>query len=221
MVKDSVTKIWIRNDDVSVCDENYRQITQLYKKYGITTILCMIPTVIDIDCCRLLDGYDNFIISQHGFSHKNYKKKFNLDYSVELCDKRGTDVVVEQILSGKRKLEDFSQRPVSILTPPFNKIDKAIEIELSKYYFALSTFGDNKSCFPKDINPSIDIINWKVRVFDREHFKYKLQQQIGKRDSIGICIHHNFLTSDDIKFLDESFDELSRNNDVVLSRRLL
>ena len=212
------TKIWIRNDDVSSYDDNYRKIIELYKKYGVPTIICAIPTIIEANCLYEIKDCDNFVLSQHGYSHKNYKNIFSLAYSIELCDKRDRKEVIKEMLYGKEKLEKLSKMPVDILTPPYNRIDKNLELELSSYYKILSTYGNNTSSFEKDLNPCIDIINWNTGSFDKEHFIKKLKEKIGKLDEVGICIHHNFLTYEDILFLDEIFSNLESNNNVVLRR---
>lgn len=214
-------KIWIREDDVSICSDEYCKMIELYKKYNISTVLCAIPTTIKKDCFELIKGSDNFVISQHGYSHKNYKSIYSLDYSIELCDRRDRNKVIEEVLRGKSIIEELSSKRVKILTPPYNRIDRILETNLSKYYLVLSTFGDNESCFRRDLNPSIDIINWQTRRFDKEHFINEFNKKTIDYNDIGICIHHNFLNDDDIKYLDDFFSELSENDNMVLRRRLL
>ena len=97
---EGIKNIWIRNDDISKFDERYKMIIDLYKKYNLFSILCIIPSTIDERCIEYLSGYDNYCISQHGYNHKNYKKKLNLDYSVELSDLREQREVLEEILKG-------------------------------------------------------------------------------------------------------------------------
>ncbi len=214
-------KIWVRNDDVSKCDEKYHQMIQIYEKYNIFTILCAIPTVVEKECFDLIKGNDNFVLSQHGYSHKNYRKVYSLNYSVELSDYRNIGEVVSQMNDGKKKLEDLSQMPVDILTPPYNRIGKNIEKVLSNYYSTLSTFGNNISSFKNDFNPCVDIMNWKTRKFDKEHFEKKMEEKLKYLGEIGICIHHNYLSNGDILFLDDYFNNLKKDKKIILSRRLL
>ena len=131
------------------------------------------------------------------------------------------ELTLDQILQGKQKLESISKKPVTILTPPYNRIDEKLEKILANYYSVLSTFGDNKSSFESDFNPCIDIIDWKTRTFDKKHFERKLQEHCERKSEIGICVHHNFLSDEDIEFLDGYFNDLSNNRNVVLSRRPL
>ena len=72
-------KIWVREDDVSTCSYQYYQMIEIYKKYNISTILCAIPTIIKKECFDLIKDSNNFIISQHGFSHKNYRDIYSLN----------------------------------------------------------------------------------------------------------------------------------------------
>ena len=85
----------------------------------------------------------------------------------------------------------------------------------------LSVFGDYKSSFKRDFNPCIDVIDWKSRSLDKKHFELKLEEKMKSLNEIGICIHHNFLATEDILYLDEVFNTLSKDKRVVLSRRLL
>ena len=70
-------------------------------------------------------------------------------------------------------------------------------------------------------NPSIDIINWQTRKFDKDHFINKFNEKKIDNNDIGICIHHNYLTRDDIEFLDDFFKKISEEENIVLKRRLL
>ena len=161
-------KVWVRSDDISSFDDRFCRVMDLYKKYYIYTVFCAVPTVIDKKCFDYIKGYPNFDISQHGYSHKNFKSTLGLEYDIELSDRRNIDTVLSQVLEGKKKLEDLSEQKIDILTPPFNRIDPYTEKRLSEYYSTLSTFGDHKSSFSRDLNPCIDIIDWNKRVFNRE-----------------------------------------------------
>lgn len=218
---EGIKNIWIRNDDISKFDERYKMIIDLYKKYNLFSILCIIPSTIDERCIEYLSGYDNYCISQHGYNHKNYKKKLNLDYSVELSDLREQREVLEEILKGKKIIESLTGEQVDILTPPYNRIDPNIESILKEYFHVLSTYGDNKSTFDKDFNPNFDIIDWNTRTFDRDRFIRKMDYHLAKDYDIGLCIHHNFMTEEDIEFLDEYLNKIKDNKKIVLGRRLL
>lgn len=204
---------WIRNDDVYEYSDNFKKILFLYKKYEIDVIYAVIPTILEEN---LIPNLYKATISQHGFSHKNYSS----NGKCELSDERDQKEVLFEILKGKSKLENLFNKKITILTPPYNKIDSEIEKILKEHYVYLSTFGTNKSLFKKDINPYVDIINWKIKKFGGKNFcDIQIIRAMEKTNNIGICVHHDLIEKEGYDYLDNLFYDLKNIKKVKLRRK--
>ena len=212
---DSKLDFWIRCDDVGKYDENTIRLIELFNRYDMDVILCMIPTIID-EKYKDYIASGKFILSQHGYSHKNRASVGKC----ELSDERDGNEVLDEMFLGKKKLIDMFNQEVEVLTPPFNKIDSNTQILLKDHYHTLSVFADHKSCFREDRNPYVDIVNWHQREFGGEEFSNRqILKAMNHTDSIGICIHPNCLNEAGFNYLENLFEMLSSSKGVKVRRK--
>ena len=215
--------LWIRTDDVGLYTDKFNRLCNLFSKYNLPVIFAVIPTKLEQSTVALLNTLDNYVISQHGYSHTNY----GTNYQCELSDTRNLDEVLLEMKQGKAMLKQvFKDKFYSILTPPFNKIDTECSNLLKDEFDCVSIFADSTTIFNKDFNPNIDIINWHINSFENKEFVLKqIKKSIINFDSIGICIHCEYLDDESFKILDEIFSYLTSksmiNTDFNAFRRKL
>ncbi len=218
-LKHNYCNFWIRNDDVSKCSPEFLKILNLYKKYTLKVIFAVIPTIFEKSAIDLISDDEYFVIAQHGYDHKNYLKNTSLNYKSELCKERNEDELIRKILQGKRMLCDVSKRDINIMVPPFNHIDFSVASLLSLHYDTLSVFGDHSSNFKNDVNPNIDLINWRREIFDIDDFEKRFIKLLNTTNNIGICIHHNFLNNKAFEYLEKLFSFICECNMSNVRRR--
>lgn len=95
-------KFWIRSDDICLSDQNFVDIIKLYSKYDVEVVLCVIPSIVDQKCAEFVNDRQ-FVVSQHGYSHKNYSNNIKC----ELSDIRDQQELLDQMLKGKQKIEQI------------------------------------------------------------------------------------------------------------------
>ena len=112
--------LWIRTDDVGIFTDKFNTLCDLFTKYNLPVVFAVIPTKLEEKTINKLNQMSNYVISQHGYTHKN----FSLSYQCELSDNRDTMEVLNEMKEGKEYLKKvFKDKFYSLLTPPFNKID--------------------------------------------------------------------------------------------------
>lgn len=211
--------LWIRVDDVGIYSNNFSKLVNLFVKYDLPVVYAVIPSKLEQQTICLISKLKNFVISQHGYSHKNY----SLEYQCELADNRDIKKVLTEMKKGKKLLQQtFGNKFYSLLTPPFNKIDIKCAKFLEKEYDCISIFANSSTSFKKDFNPNVDIINWHINAFEDKNF---ILQQIKKSlinfDHLGVCIHSEYLTENSFIILDEIFSFLTNNTKIKTDYEIL
>ena len=90
--------LWIRVDDVGIYSNNLSKLVNLLVKYDLPVVYAVIPSKLEQQTICLISKLKNFVISQHGYSHKNY----SLEYQCELADNRDIKKVITEMKKGKK-----------------------------------------------------------------------------------------------------------------------
>lgn len=205
--------LWIRTDDVGIFTDKFNTLCDLFSKYNLPVLFAVIPTQLQQQTIDKLNNLDNYVISQHGYSHQN----FSSSYQCELSDSRDLKKVITEMKEGKELLlKTFGNDFYSVLTPPFNKIDPECTKLLKEEFDCVSIFANSTTSFKKDFNPNVDIINWHIGGFENKEFILKqVKKAITNFDHLGICIHCEYLNEESFKILDEVFSYLTSKNKLV------
>ncbi len=157
-------KFWWRDDDASKPGVKLKQLADI--SCGLPVSLAIVPNWLDYKqpLAPWLDlHFDNAIVIQHGWAHKNHTKP-NQKKS-EFCGNRPIKDNINDIIKGDRLLKSiFKQRYQAVFVPPWNRISDNVIAELSTIgYLALSTYGATNNNLDKPIrlNSHVDIINWR------------------------------------------------------------
>lgn len=205
--------LWIRTDDVGIFSDKFNTLCDLFTKYNLPVVFAVIPTKLEQQTIDRLNKMDNYVISQHGYSHEN----FSSTYQCELSDTRDTTEVLKEMQEGKELLKQvFKDKFYSLLTPPFNKIDPECTNLLKDEFDCVSIFANSTTIFKKDFNPNIDIINWHIASFESKEYVLKqVIKAINNYEHIGICIHCEYLDENSFKVLDEVFSFLTSKENIT------
>ena len=205
---------WIRTDDVGIYSEKFNTLCDLFSKYNLPVLFAVIPSKLERQTIDKLKTLNNYVISQHGYSHKNFSK----EYQCELSDNRNLDDVLSEMKLGKKLLKEvFQDDFYSVLTPPFNKIDPKCTNILKNEFDCVSIFANSTTSFRKDFNPNIDIINWHINSFENKEFVLnQIKKSLINFTHIGMCIHCEYLDDESFKILDEIFSYLTSNSMITI-----
>lgn len=204
--------LWLRDDDAVEPTPALEKLVRLTERYSVPLTLAIIPEHTGQLLVDYLNDYHHIDITVHGWSHRNYagpdeKKR-------ELGLHRPKDAVLSELQHGFEKLSNlYPTQFVSMLVPPWNRIDDAIIAGLPDIgYKTLSVFGREKPATLPLLNTHIDIMDWHGTGGGRDHdilfaeITERFRSQAQNATATGILTHH--LVHDDTAwaFLEKLFD---------------
>ena len=193
-------RFWLRDDDAVKPGDALEQLLALGKKHTVPLTLAVIPANTGEALAIRLRGEESTTVAVHGWSHKNHAPPH--EKKQELGPHRQLSTMTGELRSGFAFLkEQFSERFVPVLVPPWNRIDPLLLPELATSGFeGLSVFGRVKAkqaAFLPIINTHVDLMDWHGTGGCRDHGELvaalvgELQQRFdGSDEPVGILTHH-------------------------------
>ena len=223
-----VAQLWLRDDDAIEVTPALHRLDELCASHEVPYTIASIPNLVTAELAQWAKTRGLGAYCVHGFSHTNHAPVG--EKKCELGLHRGPEIIIDELESGHQQLSKmFGEQFVSLLVPPWNRIDHALIPHLSKIGFkALSTYGWPKTQASHDIkilNTHVDIIDWKGTrgglpidqlVFDL----VKAMQDARVIDAInppaiGILSHHLVHNELAWKFLDELMAFCAANDQII------
>jgi peptidoglycan/xylan/chitin deacetylase (PgdA/CDA1 family) len=155
-----IAQFWLRDDDAVAPSAPLAQFLDMTSRHRVPSTLAVIPENAGDALRDRLVGRADIDVALHGWSHANHappdKKK------QELGLHRGREVVLAELSEGHRRLGQlFGDHYVSVLVPPWNRIDASLIDALPGIGIAaLSVFGKEKAGPLPVINTHVDIMDW-------------------------------------------------------------
>ncbi len=193
-----VARLWLRDDDAIEPTPALDRLLAETKIYGIPITLAVIPAFTDEALVARLADEAHVNVAVHGWAHHNHansdKKK------QELGGPRLEETILGELYEGFLTLQKLHPtRFLTMLVPPWNRIDKALIPKLPALGFqSLSTYGRSKGENALAIlNSHIDLMDWHGTRGGRPmvdligELVVELQDRFeGRNEPIGILGHH-------------------------------
>lgn len=187
---------WLRDDDAVEPTGQLDRLLDLAHRHAIPLTLAVIPKATGTALVRRLDRAAQVSVAVHGWSHENHAPAG--EKKQELGGHRAVDVVLEELRAGALRLANLhGERFVSMLVPPWNRIDPALLPHLPEIgYTGVSVFGPEHPSPIRSVNTHVDLIDWKLTRGGRDpaalvnEMVVRLRHSIDSDGTVGILTHH-------------------------------
>ncbi|EJC78018.1 Polysaccharide deacetylase [Rhizobium leguminosarum bv. trifolii WSM2012] len=193
-----VARFWLRDDDAIEPTPDLETLLALTGDNAVPLTLAVIPGLTGEALAARLAGEPGVSVAVHGWSHTNHagpeRKK------QELGAERPAEIVLGELGDGFRLLQRlYPARFLSVLVPPWNRIDAALIPALPDLGFAgLSVYGRAKQSGPIPLlNTHVDIIDWHGTRGGRAEGELVAEllaelsdRFAGSDEPIGVLAHH-------------------------------
>lgn len=174
---------WWRDDDATEPGDQLDRLLTLSQLHQVPLALAVIPAKIKPGLAGLLNELELITVLQHGFAHENHaaggQRKLELG-----GDRKPKDIVTDLAQGYRVMQQQFGERFVAVLVPPWNRINSKVLVDLPKIGFGgISTMKVRRDAYPipqlLQVNAHLDPVNW------RHHGGF-----IGIYPAIAILIQH-------------------------------
>ncbi len=193
--------LWWRDDDAIAATAALDRLLAITDEASIALQLAVIPALSTATLTMRLHDAPQVWVLQHGWDHRGYAAPG--ERKRELGGPRPRDEILRQLRHGRALLaQQFGDRALDILVPPWNRIDADLLSELPALgYRRLSVLGP-RPAEPgaiAQINVHIDIIDWKKRRFAGEenilqrlagHLEARRLGIVDAGEPTGLMTHH-------------------------------
>jgi hypothetical protein len=211
---------WLRDDDAIEPTAALERLVAQVGKCAIPLTLAVIPAHATEALARALDGSASVTPVVHGWSHENHAPQ--TQKKQELGPHRRQEFVLNDLAHGLRRIDElFGPRMAPVLVPPWNRIDAALVPHLGSIGFrAVSVFGPLKPSPIRQVNATVDIIDWHGTRGCRDHAAL-VGEIVAELDAaltddgrppVGILTHHLVHDESAWAFLERLFDIASRTD---------
>ena len=196
--------LWWRDDDAVAATEELQKLDTLSLECGVSVCVAVIPKLLDDSLPGYLQGRSNITVFQHGYAHQSHAAKGVK--KIEMGGERDTAEIERELAEGYRLLSAaFREQFVSVLVPPWNRIEPRVFDTLAKIGFVgVSSMWARQQSQPvpdlTQINTHLDPVHWRGgRGFIGEYralsqlCRHLFSRRKGLRDPdepTGILTHH-------------------------------
>ena len=227
-----VAELWWRDDDAIDVTPALDRLLALRADLNVPLALAVIPANARPALAGVLKGQTGIDILQHGYAHISHRsvgeKKAELGADRDLWD------IARELSDGRgRMLELFDSAWLSVMVPPWNRIDPAVTDLLPGLGFhGLTTFNARavaeETTRLSIVNTHVDIIDWMgtrgyagddvVLSAAINHLMAKRTGSADPAEATGILTHH-LAHDDDCWAFVEKFGRLTASNPAVAWRQ--
>tara|TARA_R110002110_G_scaffold60713_14_gene170816 strand:- start:701 stop:1489 length:789 start_codon:yes stop_codon:yes gene_type:complete len=195
--------LWWRDDDAVADSPALQQMLEISTRNKFPLTLAVIPHGLENSLLSATAGCPDLTVMQHGYRHLNHAEADQK--KCELGDNRDPGEVLAELVAGRKILSDaFTDRFVTALAPPWNRIGSILARRLDEAGLTgLSLYGDKAvtaSGSTAGRHTHLDIIDWKGSrdftghaVIDDLFAAALRRRREGKVDisaPIGLLTHH-------------------------------
>lgn len=218
-----IPPIFCRADDIGAGGRAFEALCRLFRSHQIPLGMAVVPAWLSeirksqlFAAAPLADPLWGW--HQHGWRHVNWQRSGK---NSEFGEQRPFEKQWRDIKQGQQKMQDlFEEHFIPVFTPPWNRLSNRTLRILQDLGFEGVSMGKH---FPSGLKPTVAMKNLRVN-FDLHTRKAKegasdyhdlleeLTSLLGKREPVGIMIHHQRMNSFAFEFLDELLGLLKRNH---------
>lgn len=196
--------LWWRDDDAATVTGALRRLVALGKRHGVPVALAVVPAKASADLAAFVGDLADVCVLQHGIRHRNHM--IPAGKKIELGGTMPRQTILTELSRMKAKLEAmFQSRFLSVLVPPWNRIDAGLLPALPELGFTgLSTYGPRQEHAGRTgltwVNTHADLIDWRAgrRFKGTEaaleelvaHLRAKRLGWVDAREPTGVMSHH-------------------------------
>ncbi len=194
---------WWRDDDAVSQTPALERLLALARAQDVPLSLAVIPRGADAKLSHLLRE-QSVTVLQHGYAHENHAGPDGK--KCELGGDRPLSRTLDELHQGQDRLVRlFGDRFLTILVPPWNRIDPAVTVELAALgFFGLSRYTPRKGTHAAsgllEVNTHVDPIAWRR---DRSflgtgpaidlviaHLRGRRNGEVDPGEPTGLLTHH-------------------------------
>lgn len=221
-------ELWWRDDDAAAETPALERLLDLAARSGQPLALAVIPAAAEAGLeqrIAALADKGKVSVLQHGFAHLNHAPD-----SAKKCELVGPErrpAIFDELRQGHAMLRAiFGRRLLSVLVPPWNRIDPAVAAGLAGLGFTgLSTYKPRRQAEAQpglqQVNCHLDILQWRPerRFLGEEaalsllcgHLRSKREGQADPDEPTGILSHHGAHDEAAWRFLETLLETLDHH----------
>ncbi len=163
---DRPATFWWRDDDAVAVTPALEKLLEIQREFTVPLALAVIPDRLEPGLNLRLAGSKGVVILQHGYCHRNYAPKSG-EGAWECGDHRPFEQVGAELIAGRIRLaEEFGERFLPVLVPPWNRISERVVQGLPALGFVgFTAFRARAQAEPLpglvQVNTHCDPIKWK------------------------------------------------------------
>jgi hypothetical protein len=208
-----IATLWWRDDDATSLSDRLMRMIDIADDVVVT--LAVIAGQANDTLVKFVEEAPPAVVVQHGWVHINHAPRG--EKKVELSLHRGRAVVLHEIEMGRVRISEmFGAHSMSVLVPPWNRIEKELVPELPALgVTGLSTHGPRSAVRGVQgivlANTHVDLMDWKsgpcfigddaaiARLV--AHLEARRSGDVDKTEPTGILTHHQIHDSATESFL--------------------
>lgn len=206
--------VFFRADDIGAGGRAFNALCEIFRSHRIPLGMAVVPAWLsDVRAKQLFSAVPReeplWGWHQHGWRHVNWERAGKKS---EFGEQRPIEKQWRDILQGQQKMRDiFGDRLVNVFTPPWNRLSVSTLRILQELGFEGVSMG---KVFPRGVRSPLAMKNLRVNLDlhtrkgkdshqDFQEILAELATLFGKREPVGIMIHHQKMTYFAFEFLDE------------------
>ncbi len=206
--------VFFRADDIGAGGRAFNALCEIFRAHQIPLGMAVVPAWLsDVRAKQLFSAAPReeslWAWHQHGWRHVNWERAGKKS---EFGEQRPIEKQWRDIQQGKQKMLDiFGNQFVNVFTPPWNRLSGSTLRILQELGFEGVSMG---KYFPRGLRPPLTMKNLRVNLDlhtrkekdsqkDYRDMLEELAALLGRREPVGIMIHHQKMTYFAFEFLDE------------------
>jgi hypothetical protein len=191
-------RFWWRDDDAGRDHPKLAALLDLAQRREAPLALAVVPAWLEDACTQRILACPTATVLQHGIAHGDHAR--SSQRKIELGGKASAAELSHGLTRSWQHLaQAFGRRAISVLVPPWNRIDRSLVPRLPALGFrGLSTFGSRGSRLGADglvqINTHLDLVAWRDAArplrLDEACKGLASLLSLADREPIGILSHH-------------------------------
>ncbi len=213
-IESHIPRFYFRADAIGAGGRPFEALCTLFRKHEVPLAMAVVPAWLSASRCNNLfevAPLDEPLWNwhQHGWRHVDWQKTGKKS---EFGAERSYEKQLRDISLGKEKMNSiFAPHLLPVFTPPWNHLSSTtIEVVRDLNFKGVSMMGP----FPRGIRPGNELKNLRVQIVlhtrKRKHgqddFRFlceELTSWIGRREPVGVVLHHQHMNGFAFEFLDE------------------
>ncbi len=218
---------WWRDDDAHRPCAALDRLLALCDAHAAPVALAVVPAWLEDGLAGTLSSHPGACVLQHGFAHVNHARQSGETGACEVGLHRGRDIILAELSAGRERLAaTFQDRFVSVLTPPWNRIDEALFPDLAALgYRGVSVYdartGRAAAAGLIANNCHCDPVDWKAAKAFRgaartlaqltAHLAARRERRADPAEATGLLTHHRDMDAATWAFTERLLETLSRH----------